>query len=86
MASASAELRLFDSGLVVDNTADKAPTDCDVFSINDEEELVIQRLRRGGVEWLACSDNADQCRFAPKRCMEGVFIIGRVVYTQSERI
>lgn len=83
---ASMEPSLYDGDLVVVNTADQAPADGEVFALNYEGELVIKRLRRDGGEWWACSDNADQRRFAPKRCMDGVYIIGRVVYKQSERI
>lgn len=80
------EPSLWDGDLVVINTADDNPQDGDAFALNYEGELVIKRLRRDAGEWWAASDNADQRRFAPKRCTEDVKIIGRVVYKQSERI
>lgn len=83
---ASMEPSLWDQDLVVVNTIDVAPLDGEVFALNYEGELVIKRMRRDSGEWFACSDNADQRRFAPKRCHADVFIIGRVVYKQSERI
>lgn len=86
VAGASMEPSLWDGDLVVINTADDNPQDGDAFALNYEGELVIKRLRRDAGEWWAASDNADQRRFAPKRCTEDVKIIGRVVYKQSERI
>ena len=86
VSGASMEPALWDSDLVVINTADTTPHDGDVFAMNYEGELVIKRMRRDAGEWLATSDNVDQRRFAPKRCTEDVKIIGRVVYKQSERI
>lgn len=86
VSGSSMEPSLWDDDLVVINTDDTAPHDGDVFAMNYEGELVIKRMRRDAGEWWACSDNADQRRFAPKRCTEDVQIIGRVVYKQSERI
>jgi phage repressor protein C with HTH and peptisase S24 domain len=86
VSGASMEPSLWDGDLVVINTADTAPHDGEAFAINYEGELVIKRLRRDAGEWWATSDNADQRRFAPKRCTEDVVIIGRVIYKQSERI
>lgn len=86
VTGASMEPALWDSDLVVINTADTTPHDGDVFAMNYEGELVIKRMRRDAGEWWACSDNADQRRFAPKRCTDEVKIIGRVIYKQSERI
>lgn len=86
VSGSSMEPSLWDDDLVVINTDDTAPHDGDVFALNYEGELVIKRMRRDAGEWWACSDNADQRRFAPKRCTEDVQIIGRVVYKQSERI
>lgn len=82
----SMEPALWDGDLVVINTADTTPADGEAFAMNYEGELVIKRLRRDAGEWWAASDNADQRRFAPKRCTEDVKVIGRVVYKQSERI
>lgn len=86
VSGASMEPSLWDGDLVVVNTDDTLPYDGDVFAINYEGELVIKRMRRDAGEWLACSDNADQRRFSPKRCTEDVRIIGRIIYKQSERI
>lgn len=86
VSGASMEPALWDGDLVVINTEDTTPHDGDAFAINYEGEMVIKRLRRDAGEWWATSDNADQRRFAPKRCTEDVVIIGRVIYKQSERI
>lgn len=86
VSGSSMEPSLWDDDLVVINTDDNTPHDGDVFALNYEGELVIKRMRRDAGEWWATSDNADQRRFAPKRCTEDVQIIGRVVYKQSERI
>lgn len=86
VSGASMEPSLFDGDLVVINTDDRTPHDGDVFAINYEGELVIKRLRRDAGEWWATSDNADQRRYAPKRCTEDVSIVGRAVYKQGERI
>lgn len=86
VAGASMEPALWDGDLVVINTADTNPHDGEAFALNYEGELVIKRMRRDAGEWWACSDNADQRRFAPKRCTEDVVVIGRVIYKQSERI
>lgn len=86
VSGASMEPSLWDGDLVVINTDDTTPNDGDVFAMNYEGEMVIKRLRRDAGEWWATSDNADQRRFAPKRCTEDVKLIGRVIYKQSERI
>lgn len=86
VSGASMEPSLWDGDLVVVDTNDPRPTDGDVFAVNYEGEMVIKRLRRDGGEWWVASDNADQRRFAPKRCNGESLIIGRVVYKQSERI
>lgn len=86
VSGASMEPSLWEGDLIVVNTADQTPRDGEAFALNYEGELVIKRLRRDAGEWWATSDNADQRRFAPKRCTEDVKIIGRVVYKQSERI
>ncbi len=86
VSGASMEPALWDGDLVVINTADINPHDGEAFALNYEGELVIKRMRRDAGEWWATSDNSDQRRFAPKRCTEGVVIIGRVIYKQSERI
>lgn len=86
VSGASMEPSLWDGDLVVINTADADPHDGEAFAINYEGEMVIKRMRRDAGEWWATSDNADQRRFAPKRCTEDVVVIGRVIYKQSERI
>lgn len=86
VSGASMEPALWDGDLVVINTSDTTPHDGDAFALNYEGEMVIKRMRRDAGEWWATSDNADQRRFAPKRCTEDVKVIGRVVYKQSERI
>lgn len=86
VSGASMEPSLWDGDLVVINTADTDPHDGEAFAINYEGEMVIKRMRRDAGEWWATSDNADQRRFAPKRCTEDVVVIGRVIYKQSERI
>lgn len=86
VSGTSMEPALWEGDLVVINTADTNPRDGEAFALNYEGELVIKRLRRDAGEWWATSDNADQRRFAPKRCTEDVKVIGRVVYKQSERI
>jgi len=86
VSGASMEPSLWDGDLVVVNTSDTSPHDGEAFAINYEGEMVIKRMRRDSGEWFATSDNADQRRYAPKRCNEEVVIIGRVIYKQSERI
>lgn len=86
VSGASMEPSLWDGDLVVVNTDDTKLHDGDVYALNYEGEMVIKRMRRDAGEWWATSDNADQRRFAPKRCTEDVQVIGRVVYKQSERI
>jgi len=86
VSGASMEPALWDGDLVVINTGDVELADGEAFALNYEGELCIKRLRRDAGEWWAASDNADQRRFAPKRCTEDVKVIGRVVYKQSERI
>jgi phage repressor protein C with HTH and peptisase S24 domain len=77
---------LYDDDLVVVNTADTTPKDGIVFAANYEGEMVIKRVRlEGGACWLD-SDSSDQVRYRPRQCGEGCFILGRVVYKQSERI
>ena len=77
---------LYDDDLVVINTADTTPRDGVVFAANYEGEMVIKRVRlEGGACWLD-SDSTDQVRYRPRQCGDGCFILGRVVYKQSERI
>ena len=77
---------LYDGDLVIVNTDDTRPRDGEAFAANYEGELVIKRVRLdGGACWLD-SDNRDQIRYRPRLCGEGCFILGRVIYKQSERI
>lgn len=86
VCGASMEPSLWDDDLVVVNLDDTQPSDGDVFAVSYEGEPGVKRLRRDGGEWWLVSDNADQRRFAPKRCHEDTQILGRVIYKQSERI
>lgn len=83
---ASMETSLWDGDLVVINTADTTPEDGGAFAANYEGELVIKRLIRDGGQWWLSSDNPDQRRYPRKLCDERVFLIGRVVHKQSDRI
>jgi phage repressor protein C with HTH and peptisase S24 domain len=82
----SMEPGLYDGDTIVINKGDTAIVDGEVFAVNYEGELVIKRLRRDSGEWFLSSDNPDKRRYGDKRCGEGVEIIGRVVYKNSERI
>lgn len=82
----SMEPGLYDGDTVVVNLADTKATDGDVFAINYEGELLIKRLKRESGEWWICSDNQDRRRYPDKRCGDDVFIVGKIVYKQSERI
>jgi phage repressor protein C with HTH and peptisase S24 domain len=82
----SMEPGLYEGDTIVINKSDAKPIDGEVFAVNYEGELVIKRLRRDSGEWFLSSDNPDKRRYGDKRCGEGVQIIGRVVYKNSERI
>ena len=82
----SMEPGLFDGDMVVVHTADHIAVDGEVYAVNFEGELVIKRLKRDGGEWWLASDNADKSRYPDKRCNDGVFLVGRVIHKQSERI
>ncbi len=82
----SMEPGLYDGDTIVINKGDLKVVDGEVFAVNYEGELVIKRLRRDSGEWFLSSDNPDKRRYGDKRCGEGVEIIGRVVYKNSERI
>jgi phage repressor protein C with HTH and peptisase S24 domain len=86
IVGASMEPSLWDGDLVVVNTKDTTLYDGEAYAVNYEGEMVIKRMRRDSGEWWATSDNTDQRRFSPKRCTEDVYIIGRIVYKQSERV
>ncbi len=83
----SMEPRLYRGDLVVVNTADKAPSDGQVFAVNYEGEPVVKRLTRDAGQWWLTSDNPDQRRFPRKLCDGvGCLIVGRVVLKKSENI
>lgn len=82
----SMETGLYDGDTVVVNLADSAPVDGEVFALNFEGECVIKRLKRDAGEWWLTSDNPDKRRFPDKRASDGVQLLGRVVFKQSERI
>lgn len=86
VSGSSMEPSLWDGDLVVINLDDTSLTDGDVFAVSYEGEPGIKRLRRDAGEWWLASDNADQRKFAPKRCTEDVEILGRVIYKQSDHI
>jgi phage repressor protein C with HTH and peptisase S24 domain len=82
----SMETSMYDGDLVVVNVEDTKPADGEVFAANYEGELVIKRMVRENGNWYLSSDNQDKRRFPNKLCHEDCFIIGRVIYKQSERI
>lgn len=83
----SMEPTLYDSDLVVLNTADTVPVDGSVFAINYEGEPVVKRMVRDAGDWWLTSDNLDQRRFPRKVCQgEACLIIGRVVRKESDRL
>jgi phage repressor protein C with HTH and peptisase S24 domain len=82
----SMETSMYDGDLVVVNVEDTKPADGEVFAANYEGELVIKRMVRENGTWYLSSDNQDKRRFPNKLCHEDCFIIGRVIYKQSERI
>lgn len=82
----SMEPGLHDGDTVVINLADTKPVDGEVFACNFEGEMVIKRLKRDAGEWWLSSDNSDKRRYGDKRCTEDVFILGRIVVKNSERI
>jgi phage repressor protein C with HTH and peptisase S24 domain len=82
----SMETSMYDGDIVVINVDDIRPADGEVFAANYEGELVIKRMVRESGNWYLSSDNQDKRRFPNKLCHEDCFIIGRVIYKQSERI
>lgn len=82
----SMEPSLYDGDLVVINTDEQKPVDGEVFAANYEGEVVIKRLIREAGQWFLSSDNPDKRRYPNKLCHEHCFIIGRIIYKQSERI
>jgi phage repressor protein C with HTH and peptisase S24 domain len=82
----SMEPGLYAGDTIVVNRSDTQLVDGEVFAVSYEGELVIKRLRRDAGEWFLASDNPDKRRYGDKRCADGVEIIGRVVYKNSEHI
>lgn len=82
----SMEYSLFDGDLVVINTDETKPVDGEVFAANYEGELVIKRMVREAGQWYLSSDNPDKRRFPNKLCHDQCYVIGRIIYKQSERI
>ena len=82
----SMEFSLFEGDLVVINLDETKPIDGEVFAANYEGELVIKRMVNDAGHWYLASDNQDKRRFPNKLAHEQCFIIGRIIYKQSERI
>lgn len=82
----SMETSLYDDDLVVINVGDTKLIDGEVYAVNYEGELVIKRLIRQGFDWMLSSDNTDKRKYPNKLCHENCFVIGKVIYKQSERI
>ncbi len=82
----SMEKTLYAGDVIVINTADREEKDDEVFVINCSGEVVVKRLMHRGGAWIMHSDNEDQNRYPPVPCDENCFIIGHVIYRQSDRI
>jgi len=82
----SMEPKMYDGDLVIVNTDSHTPKDGVVFAINYEGEMVIKRMKRDSGQWFISSDNPDKIRFGDKVCADGCFILGEVVYLQTETI
>lgn len=82
----SMEPGLYEEDVIVVNTAATEPVDGEVFAVNYEGEPIVKRLLRDAGTWWLTSDNDDKRRHPRKEFSEGIFIIGRVVHKQSERI
>jgi phage repressor protein C with HTH and peptisase S24 domain len=82
----SMEPKLFAGDLVVINTADTKHVDGGAYAFNYDGECVIKRLFKEGGNWYLASDNLDKSRFPNKKCDESCFVIGRVIYKQTEEI
>lgn len=77
---------LYDGDIVVANIDLTQPKDGETFAVNFEGELIIKRMIRNAGEWWLRSDNEDKRRFPDKLCDENCFVIGKIVYKQSEHI
>lgn len=82
----SMEPKMYDGDLVIINTENHTPKDGVVFAVNYEGEMVIKRMKRDAGQWFITSDNPDKVRFGDKVCAEGCFVLGEVVYLQTEQI
>ena len=82
----SMEPKMYDGDLVIVNTESTTPKDGVVFTINYEGEMVIKRMKRDSGKWFLASDNPDKVRFGDKLCTENCFLLGEVVYLQTETI
>lgn len=82
----SMEPKMYDGDLVIVNTESTTPKDGVVFAINYEGEMVIKRMKRDSGQWFITSDNPDKVRFGDKLCTENCFLLGEVVYLQTETI
>lgn len=82
----SMEPKMHEDDLVIINTESTKPIDGLTFAVNYEGEMVIKRMKRDAGQWFISSDNPDKVRYGDKVCAEGCFIIGEVVYLQTENI
>ena len=89
------EPTLYEGDIVFLNHEETTPVDGEVFVVGvffrdnkgvERVEGVVKRLMKRGGSWYMHSDNLDQNRYPPVPLDEHCFIIGRVVYRQSERI
>lgn len=82
----SMEPKMHDGDLVIVDMDSATPKDGVVFAVNYEGEMVIKRMRRDAGQWFITSDNPDKTRYADKVCAEACFILGEVIYLQTETI
>lgn len=82
----SMEPKMYAGDLVIVNTESAIPRDGVVFAVNYEGEMVIKRMKRDSGQWFITSDNPDKTRFGDKVCAEACFVLGEVVYLQTEMI
>jgi len=81
----SMEPTLFNGDIIVVNTGDTEKQDGAVYAVNHEGELTVKRLVRDMRQWWLVSDNTDQKRFPRKATHEATYLLGRVVYRQTEQ-
>ena len=80
----SMEPKYNEGDLVIVNTESATPKDGVPFAVNYEGEMVIKRMRRDAGQWFISSDNPDKTRYADKLCAEGCYVLGEVIYLQTE--